>query len=221
MATGSVGKKIMMAVTGQGMIIFIILHALGNATIFSGGLNAYAAKLHSLPLLLWAVRIVMLALFILHVFFGIVLTLENRKAKPGAYAVKTYLKATFASRTMIWTGAVIGAFVVFHLLHFTLQVINPVHAAVQNIDATGRPDVAAMVISAFGKVSFSIIYITAIAALLLHLTHGVQSSFQTLGLNNDQTIPAVTRAGTVAAIALFLAYSAIPVSIVLGIMKGL
>lgn len=220
MAISSIGKKIVMAVTGQGMIIFIIVHMLGNAAIYFGDLNGYAVKLHSLTLLLWTIRIVMLTLFVLHVFFGIVLTLENRKAKPDGYAVKTYLKASFASRTMIWTGSVIGAFILLHLLHFTFQIIDPMHAAGQNADALGRPDVTGMVLSAFRSFVLSLIYVVAIGSLFLHLTHGIQSSFQTLGLNNEQTLPSVTKAGTVAAIVLFIGYIAIPLTIVLGIMKG-
>lgn len=209
-----------MAVSGQVMILFVIVHVLGNTTIFFGGLNAYAAKLHSLPLLLWATRLIMLAVFSIHLYFGITLTIENKNAKPEAYAVKTYLRATFSSRTMIWTGSVIGVFLIYHLLHFTFQVIDPVSSAGMNTDAVGRPDVTAMVIAGFQRFVTAFIYIAALGALGLHLTHGIQSSFQTLGLNNEKTAPSMLKAGTTAAIVLFLGYIAIPVIILLGIMKG-
>jgi succinate dehydrogenase / fumarate reductase cytochrome b subunit len=215
-----VGNKLLMAVSGQLMILFVIVHVLGNDTIFTGGLNAYAAKLHSQPLLLWTTRFVMFVMFSIHVFFGVRLYLENRKAKPEAYAMRKNLSATFASRTMIWTGLIIGAFLVYHLLHFTFQVIQPLQSARLNPDALGRPDVAAMVISAFQNFGISSIYIIALGALVLHLAHGIQSSFQSLGLNNEFTLPAVKKAGTVAAVVLFLGYTSIPVIILLGIMKG-
>lgn len=215
-----VGNKILMAVTGQLMIIFIIVHVLGNATIFTGGLNAYAAKLHSLPLLLLTTRLGMLVLFSIHVFFGIRLYLENRAAKPEAYMVRKNLSATFASRTMVWTGLVIGAFLVFHLLHFTFQVIRPMESARLNADALGRPDVAAMVISGFQSFAISSLYIIAMGALVLHLAHGIQSSFQSFGLNDEFTLPVIAKAGTVTAVVLFLGYISIPVIILLGIVKG-
>jgi succinate dehydrogenase / fumarate reductase cytochrome b subunit len=216
----SVGKKILMAVTGQVMIIFVIIHVLGNSTIFVGGLNSYAERLHALAPMVWITRVVMFLAVSIHVFLSIMLTLENRKAKPDAYAVNKNLKATFASRNMIWTGLVIGAFLIYHLLHFTFQVFHPALSASMNADALGRPDVAAMVISGFQIFSVTFIYITAMIALVLHLAHGIQSSVQTLGLNNDRMMPAITRAGAVTAIVLFLGYISIPVIILLGMMKG-
>lgn len=209
-----------MAVSGQVMIIFIIIHMLGNSTIFFQGLNSYAAALHSLPALVWLTRIVMLTMFALHVYLSIQLTLENRKAKPGAYAVKKHIRSTFASKNMIWTGLVIGVFLVYHLLHFTFQVTNPDISAFQNLDAGGRPDVAAMVISSFKSICIAFTYIIAVAALMLHLSHGIQSSFQTLGLNNDRALPVITKTGCTSAVIIFLGYISIPVIIFLGLMKG-
>jgi len=157
----SVGRKILLAVTGQVMILFIVVHVLGNSTVFFGGLNSYAEKLHSLPLLVWITRILMSVALGLHIFFSIKLTLENWQSKPDSYAVTKHLRSTFASRSMIWTGAVIGTFLVFHLLHFTFQIINPAFAANANMDAMGRPDVTLMVISGFQHFVSSFIYIAA------------------------------------------------------------
>ncbi|UCH82057.1 MAG: succinate dehydrogenase cytochrome b subunit [Nitrospiraceae bacterium] len=216
----SVGRKMLVAVTGQFMILFIFVHVLGNSTVFFGGLNAYAAKLHSLPLLVWITRIIMSTVITVHVFFSIQLTLENWKSNPGSYAVSKYQRSTFASRNMIWTGALIGTFLLFHLLHFTFQVINPSFAASANMDALGRPDVTFMVISSFQHFISSIIYIAAMIALALHLFHGIQSSFQTLGINNERSMPFITKSGSVASVILFLGYIAIPVIILLGLLKG-
>ncbi len=120
-----------MAVTGQMMILFVIVHLLGNTTIYFSNLNAYAAALHALPVLLWMIRLFMVAMLCLHIYFGIVVTLENKKAKPQSYAVTNHLSTTFAGRNMIWTGSLIGAFLVYHLLHFTFQVIDPAVSAIR------------------------------------------------------------------------------------------
>lgn len=212
MPKSSVGKKILMAVTGQVMILFIIAHALGNFTIYLGWLNAYAEHLHDLPPLVWIYRVTMLTLFSLHVIIGVQLYFENRAAKPQTYAVKKSLRATFASKNMIWTGLVIGLFLIYHLLHFTIQVWNPEISAKMNFDAIGRPDVYRMVVLSFQKFFISFIYILAMIALVLHLTHSIQSSFQTLGLNNDRIQPVITKAGAIAAYILFIGYISIGVS---------
>lgn len=213
-----VGKKFLMALTGQVMLVFVILHVVGNSTIFFNRINAYAEQLHALPLLVWGNRLVMLILCSLHVVLGIQLYIENRTAKPQVYSVKKSLRATIAGRTMIWTGLVIGAFLVYHLLHFTFQVTNPEFSAVVNLDAEGRPDVFRMVVSSFRSFSISFAYVIAMTALMFHMIHGIQSSFQSIGLNNDRTMPVITRSGFIAAVILFLGYVSIPVVIVLGIL---
>ena len=208
-----------MALSGQMMILFIILHVLGNSTIFYSALNAYAAGLHALPILLWMIRSVMIAALLLHIFYGIQVTIENREAKPQTYAVQEYATSTFAGRNMIWTGAAIGTFLVYHLLHFTFQTINPATAAFSNLDAAGRPDVFTMLFAAFRKISILLIYSAGLLAVWLHLTHGIQSSFQTWGLNGEKSFPYIKRGGWLAAFILLLAYAAIPVAVLLNFLK--
>ena len=125
LTSSSVGKKILMAITGQVMVLFVIVHVIGNSTVYFNWLNDYAEHLHSLPPLVWAFRLVMTFALLFHVYLAIKLTLENSAAKPDGYAVKKTLKATFASKNMIWTGLAIVAFLLYHLLHFTVQVTNP------------------------------------------------------------------------------------------------
>jgi succinate dehydrogenase / fumarate reductase cytochrome b subunit len=216
----SVGKKILMAVSGQLMLLFVIIHVIGNSTIYFGLLNDYAEHLHSLYVLVWTNRVLMFTVLTIHVYFGIQLTLENWRSKPEAYAVKKNLRATRASKNMIWTGLVIGAFLIYHLLHFTFQVTNPEIAASVNFDSMGRPDVTGMVLSSFKDLVVSLIYVVAMGALLLHLTHGIQSSFQTLGLNNERTIPVIARTGSLMAYVLFIGFVSIPIIILFGLMKG-
>jgi succinate dehydrogenase / fumarate reductase cytochrome b subunit len=148
------------------------------------------------------------------------LTLENDKAKPRGYAVKKNLSATFAGKNMIWTGSIIGVFLVYHLLHFTVQVTNPEISAGRNLDAAGRPDVFHMLVLSFQRAFIASIYVGAMIALALHLVHGIQSFFQTLGLNNDRTFPVIIKSGTFAAVIIFLGYIAIPIIILVGILKG-
>ena len=207
-----------MAATGQLLVLFIVLHVLGNSTIYFGWLNAYAAHLHALPPLLWSFRLIMIVLFSLHLLYAVALTLENSAARPQPYLVKKNLESTFAGRNMIWTGAVIGVFLIYHLLHFTFQVTNPAIAAVRHPDSLGRPDVFLMVARSFQNIGISTVYLIAVVALWLHLSHGIQSSFQTWGLNSDRSFPVVKGGGSAAAVVLLLAYAAIPMAIITGLL---
>ena len=215
----TVARKLLMAFSGQLMILFVILHVLGNSTIFYNTLNAYAAGLHALPVLLWLFRFVMIAALLLHIVYGIQITLENRDAKPQTYAVQEYATSSFSGRNMIWTGTAIGSFLLYHLLHFTFQVIDPSTAAITHPDAAGRPDVFAMVFASFHKIGILLIYAAGLLAVWLHLSHGIQSSFQTWGLNGEKSFSYVKGGGKGAAIILLLAYAAIPITIVAGILK--
>jgi succinate dehydrogenase / fumarate reductase cytochrome b subunit len=217
----TVGRKLVMAVTGQFMIFYIVAHVLGNYTLFAGAINAYAEGLRHWPylIILWSSRALLLLSFVLHTWYGIVLKLENRKAKPEAYAVTQYRTASFAGRTMIWSGLLIGLFVLFHLLHFTFQVIEPGIGAIKNPDALGRPDVFTMVVSSFRGAGIAALYLIGVSALALHLYHGIESSIQSEGLNNERTLPVVVRTGMAMSIVLLFMYAAIPVIIVSGFFK--
>lgn len=207
-----------MAVTGQLMVLFVIGHVAGNSTIFFGKLNAYAAGLHALPVLVWLVRLAMLGAVCFHIFYAIQLKLENSDARPEPYQKKKNLESTFGGRNMVWTGAIIGTFLVYHLLHFTFQVIDPSTAALRNPDSAGRPDVFLMVARGLQHAGIAAGYLFAVIALWFHLSHGIQSSFQTLGLNGERSFPYIRKGGSLAAVALLLAYAAIPVALVAGFL---
>lgn len=217
--SSTVGRKIVMAITGQVLVIFIVFHIAGNSTIFFYGLNDYVATLYSLPVFVWGGRIVLLLAFILHTWYGAALKLENYSAKPQSYAMMQYRQATFAGRYQIWTGVVISVFLIYHLLQFTFQVTNPSIAADTHSDALGRPDVFTMVILSFRQIGIFGVYVISLAALGLHLLHGIQSSFQTWGLTNDRSLPVIERAGTAVSVVFFIWYVAIPVSIFMGTLK--
>lgn len=225
--TSSIGRKILMAITGQCMVLFIIIHLIGNSTIFGwldGGVNAYAHHLHSLPLpIIVGFRLGLLAFACIHIWYGIQLTIENSDGRPRQYAVKSTQKATFASENMIWTGVLLLAFIAYHLLHFTFQVTSPETAALKHLvpDAHGImvPDVFGMMIPAFQNSFITLIYVGAMVTLFLHLSHGIQSFFQTMGWNNDRVQPGLTKVGTLAALVLFLGYAAVPLAIIVRILK--
>ena len=208
-----------MAVTGLLMILFVVMHLLGNLSIFAGpdGINAYAEKLHALGPVVWITRVVMVTAVVLHVILSIQITAENWAAKPQKYAVSKSLKATFASKNMIWTGVVIGAFVVYHLLHFTLRVTPGLELGE---DTLNRFDVFTMVVSALKSPAMAAIYVVAMVGLFLHLTHGIQSTFQTLGLSNGKLLPAYGRFGKVLSALFLIGYGAIPVLIVVGLLAS-
>ena len=209
--TSSVGRKILMSITGQLLIIFVLIHLIGNSTIFFGLINAYAEHLHSLPPLVWCFRLFMLAAVAVHICYGTMLTLENKAANPGAYAVKRNLKASFASENMIWTGLLIACFIIYHLLQFTVKVTPDI--------IPGNTDVFKMIVTSFGNAGISVLYMAAMVMLFLHLSHGIPSFLQTMGWNSEGTITCFGKGGKVIAAILMLAYISIPATILIGLLK--
>jgi succinate dehydrogenase / fumarate reductase cytochrome b subunit len=216
----SIGRKAVMAITGLLMVLFVVGHLLGNLSIFAGpdGINAYADKLHALAPLVWTTRIVMGVAVLLHLILSIQITLENSAAKPDKYAVSRSLRATFASKNMIWTGVILGAFVAYHLLHFTFRV-TPSDLVVQQ-DALARLDVYTMVVASLKKAGIAAIYVIAMVSLFLHLSHGIQSTFQTLGLSNAKLLPSYGVGGKVLSGIFLVGYGAIPVLIFVGFLAA-
>ncbi|PLY03737.1 MAG: succinate dehydrogenase/fumarate reductase cytochrome b subunit [Desulfuromonas sp.] len=219
--TSTVGRKILMAVTGLMLVGFITVHLLGNLSIFWGAdaINAYAKHLHDLGPLVWIFRLVMLCLFAIHITFGVQLYLENKAANPEPYAVQKTLVTTFSAKTMVFTGLIILAFLIYHLLHFTVQVTNPDISAHNLPLVDGHLDVFTMVVMSFQKVFIAIIYLIAMVALFLHLSHGVSSWVQTLGWSTGPSQDKVTALGKLVAIVYGLAYIAIPLFILAHIVK--
>jgi len=199
----SIGQKVLMAVSGFIAFGFVCGHMLGNLQVFisQNQMNTYAEKLQSLGPLLWAIRLFLLATLIIHVWFGIKLKLEAWSARPTGYQKSNTVKATLASRTMIWTGLIILLFVIYHLLHYTFRVTNPELANLT--DPLGRPDVYTMVIIGFSNPIVSTFYVVAVGLLSYHLSHGVASMFQSLGLNSDKWQVRLHRLAWVATVILF------------------
>jgi succinate dehydrogenase / fumarate reductase, cytochrome b subunit len=222
----SIGKKLVMAATGICMAMFAVIHLIGNSTIFGwlkGGINAYAHHLHALPApIIIGFRGGLALLLLVHVWFGIKLTLENNGGRPQQYAVKATKKITFAGNTMIWTGLALLAFFAYHLLHFTFQTLEPSTSALKNIvpvNGIDMPNVLGMMSASFKNIVTVGIYGAAMVALFLHLSHGIQSFFQTVGLNNGKCFCLITKGSVLIALGLLFGYMSVPMLLFANILK--
>lgn len=215
----SVGSKYVMALTGLGLIGFVLVHMVGNLLIFLGrdALNAYAKSLEDKGALLWAARGGLLAIFLVHVVLGLRLTRQNQAARGTPYAREDTLRASWASRHMLLTGMVVLAFLIYHLLHFTFGVTDPEnYKNVLARDSTNRPDVAEMVVRGFARLPVALGYVVAQVFLCLHLWHGGSSWFQSLGLNQPAYNPLLRAIGPGLALLVLVGNSSIPLAILLG-----
>lgn len=217
--SSSVGKKIAMAVTGLLLLGFVVAHLLGNLQLFLGqeAFNAYAHFLKTTPELLWPARIGLLAVFIIHVVYGVKLRAENRAARPVDYAYQATVQAPVASLYMLETGLVILVFVLLHLAHYTLGLLQPEFYHL--VDAKGRHDVFAMAVHGFQTPTYSIFYILCMLGLGAHLSHAIGSAVQTLGGAHPRTREMAFKAGRVIGWGIALGYITIPVSVLLGIIS--
>lgn len=215
----SLGKKYVMAITGFGLWVYVIVHMLGNLQIFLGPekINAYAALLKGAPAVLWSARIGLLFIATLHVVAAAQLVLANRRARPIRYESKKVVASTFANRTMWISGLIIFAFILFHLAHFTFGWVNPQFLRLE--DAAGRHDVYRMMVAGFSNPAVSIFYIISMGLLLSHLSHGVSSLFQSLGLRSKKTFGFFDKLAKISALALFIGNSLIPLAIMFRFVK--
>jgi succinate dehydrogenase / fumarate reductase, cytochrome b subunit len=215
----SIGKKIVIAITGAIALIYVIGHLIGNLQIFISPerLNAYSFFLHSLGPLLWLIRIFLVAAFVLHIVATVQVTQENRQAKPAKYAVRGYQRSTVASRTMIVSGLIVLCFVVYHLLHFTVMATNPGFRELH--DVQGRHDVYRMVVLGFQNPLVSFFYILSLFLLANHLSHGFASLMQTLGINNRKIARGIASIGQVLSWLIFFGYISIPIAVLFGIVR--
>jgi succinate dehydrogenase / fumarate reductase cytochrome b subunit len=228
----TVGSKYVVALTGLGLTAFVIGHMSGNLLIYQGrdALNSYAQFLKDHPGPLWAARIGLLAIFVLHIWLAVRLSLRNRAARPTPYAYEETIQASWASRHMLLTGLVILAFVIFHLLHYTFGLVAATAPNGQNyldlteslkqgqaIDpARGRHDVYAMTVYGFRNVWVSLVYIVAQVLLGLHLSHGVASTFQTLGWSAPRVWPTLRRIGLAVAVLVVIGNCSMPLAVMTG-----
>ena len=203
-----------MALTGLVLAGFVLGHMTGNLLMFKSpeAINAYAKWLHDNVAMLWTALTVLILSVIAHIWAGIQLTLENRAARAGGPAVDATRRATFASRTMPYSGVVILGFVVFHLLHFTLKMVALG-------DVSYGPDVYKMVVAGFSCKTVAVFYIISMLLLCLHLSHGVSSVFQTLGLRNERWRGRLDFLALAYAWIVALGFISIPLAVLTGVLK--
>jgi succinate dehydrogenase / fumarate reductase, cytochrome b subunit len=216
--SSSIGAKITVALSGIVLWGFLIGHMIGNLQVYLWApadgyigqqLNEYAHNLKSLPPLLWGTRLIVLVAFIVHVVTTVRLVRANRQARPVRYQQKRSLAATIASRSMAGTGIVLLLFAVMHILHFTVLVVDPSYATLQ--DQAGLPDVYQMVRVGFAKIGFVLFYVFANTLLVVHLAHGAQSVWQSLGIYHRIWTPVMRYAGWALVAALLAGNLSIPV----------
>jgi succinate dehydrogenase / fumarate reductase, cytochrome b subunit len=208
------------AISGIILILFVIGHLLGNLQIFIGPdwINGYSQHLRDLGPLLWLVRGFLLITVVLHIYFTILLAIENRRARPEAYIDRRYVKATFASRHMVMSGLIVLAFIIYHLAHFTVRITDR-RFGLLKADPLGHHDVYSMMVYGFRNYYVSGFYVLGLFLLALHLSHGSSSFFQSLGFNDKKLNPRLALGGRIFAWLLFAGYTSIPVAILLGFIK--
>ncbi|MGH7617987.1 MAG: succinate dehydrogenase cytochrome b subunit, partial [Gemmatimonadaceae bacterium] len=205
----TIGKKIIMGVTGLIGIGFVIVHMAGNLQAFIGPakLNAYGAALHG-PLneLLWIARIVLIVAVVLHVTMAYQLTRKSAEARPIAYQTRVPQVSTLAARTMKWGGVLLLVFIVVHLLHFTTETIDP--AGYRGMtDSHGNRDVYGNIVASFHIWWVAAFYIIAMIALGLHLYQGAWSAVRTLGYAKPSAHPLKRRLALGVAIVVWLGFT--------------
>jgi len=214
-----IGKKAVMAVTGVMLFGYVIAHLLGNLQIYSadpGQINRYAAFLHNPAnaAALWIARTVLLAAVVLHIVASVQLWNLKREARPTAYVKKADVPTSYAARTMMWSGPIVGAFVIFHILHLTVGAVLPLHELGEN-----QPDVRANVIGGFQNPAVSGFYILAMILLCLHLYHGLWSMFQSLGFSHPRYTPLLKKGAAATAILIAIGNCSIPIAVMLGLLS--
>ena len=221
----SIGKKTIVALTGIALAAFVTGHLLGNFTIFLGPdwINAYAKHLADLGPMLWVIRLALLGILVAHIFFIALLRKENQAARPKKYLASDPIQTTVFARSMRLSGIIVLAFIVFHLAHFTVRIIDPSYQHMDTmLDGHEVHDVFKMVVVGFSNPWIVAVYLIGLFLLTLHLSHGLGSLFQTLGITNRRLRPLLEFATKAYAWLLFLGYASIPISIlVFGLGKGI
>jgi len=208
----TLGKKVLMAITGVILFGFVTGHMLGNLQVYLGAeqLNHYAELLQSNMAVLWGVRLVLLFCVSVHILAAVQVWLRSRASRPVKYRVFRPPSVDYAARTMVWSGPIIAVFILYHLLHFTVGSAHPEFV---------RGDVYHNVVSAFSVWWVALAYMLANLLLGFHLYHGLWSLFQTLGWDHPSFAAlrrpfAALMAGVIAA-----GNISMPLSVLIGIVR--
>ena len=214
----TLGQKAVVAVTGAALVGFAFVHMAGHLLMFQGAeaYNKYAHTLQSMGALKWAARGGLLVAVALHVWASLQLTMRNRAARPIDYSDDKWLAASFGARTMRLSGPLLLFFIVYHLLHFTVMAVTADGYADMEATIDGNlvvADAYGRMLSAFSYPALTVLYVGAVGLLGVHLSHGIQSIFQTLGLNNGTYRPLVRRVGPLLAGIVTAGFAVVPLAI--------
>ncbi len=214
-----VGRKIATGVTGIGLVLFIIVHLLGNLAYFAGpeAINTYSYTLHQMGPILWVVRLGLLAFFVYHVWLGISIWLEKRRARPEGYSVYASRggasRQNWSSRSMVVTGILLLIFVFTHLYTFAFHdFATAIHDGVEMHDVHQR------LTEVFQNPVYTIYYVVIMVLLGMHLRHGVWSAFQSLGWMSRKSNPIIYSIAFVLAVIIALGFIGLPISIYFGLV---
>jgi len=208
----TIGKKAIMAVTGLILFGFLIAHMLGNLQTFLGRevMDHYAETLHGNPPLLWTARTILLISAVLHIWASIQLSVIKHEARPVGYVKRANVSSSWASRSMMFSGPIIAVFVIFHLLHLTTGTIHPhfieLHAY-ENL------------VNGFLVIPFALAYIVAMIFIGFHLSHGIWSMFQSLGLSHPRYTPAIKKFSAVFSWILVAGFISVPIAVLAGLVR--
>lgn len=211
----TIGKKVLMAVSGAAIFGYLIVHMIGNLQIFLGAdvINKYAALLHDTPVLLWAVRIVLLIAFPVHIAMAVQLNARNRQARPVAYGNYKRHVSSYAARTMMFSGPILLVFLLFHIAHLTLgyNVVPPKFI---------EGDPYMNMVNAFKVEWVFLFYVLAASLVGLHMAHGSWSMFQTLGVSHPRYNGIVKEVGFVATVVVAGGFALVPLAVFLKLVGG-
>jgi succinate dehydrogenase / fumarate reductase cytochrome b subunit len=208
----TIGKKAVMAVTGLLLFGFLIAHMLGNLQIFLGPalMNHYAENLHGNLGLLWTARAVLFISVALHIWASISLTMLKREARPVAYIKHKPIQSSWASRTMMLSGPIVAAFIVFHLLHLTTGTIHPQFVPLHAYEN---------LVTGFLVVPFALAYIVVMVFIGFHLSHGIWSMFQSLGLSHPRYTPMIKTFAAIFSWVLIAGFISVPLAVLTGLVR--
>lgn len=208
----SIGKKLIMAVSGLVLFGFVGGHLLGNLQVYLGPevFNDYARFLRSTPALLWGTRLTVLVAVVLHVWTAVQLSLLKKDARPVAYSRWASQDTSYASRTMMWSGPILAAFIIYHLLHLTLGTLHP---------SFDHDNVYQNFIVGFSSPAVVGAYVVSMVMLGMHLRHGIWSMFQTVGFSHPTYTPLLKRVAWLVSLFIVLGYISMPASVMFGILR--
>ncbi len=212
-----IGKKLVMAGTGVVLFLYVVGHLVGNLQVYAGPdqLNSYAALLHSHPGLLWVARVVLIGAVVTHIWSSLLLWLDTRRARPVGYVKKNDVPASYASRTMMWSGPIIAAFITFHILHLTTGSVGLGYQAPTPGGAGEAFYAYQNVVSGFQHPAVSAAYIFALVLLTMHLYHGIWSMFQSVGISHPRYTPMLKGIAHALSIAIAAGYISIPLYVMI------